>query len=106
MHLNSHRLYQHSQRPVSHDRLLSVSCHNAADIEQAELIEADLVLLSPVKPTPSHPGAMPMGWQQFEELTRATTIPVYALGGMQLLDIDTALACGAQGIAGISFYWP
>jgi len=106
LHLNSHRLYQYSQRPVSRDRLLSTSCHNVADIEQAELIEADLVLLSPVKSTSSHPDAMPMGWQQFEELTRATSIPVYALGGMQLSDIDTALTCGAQGVAGISSYWP
>lgn len=104
LHLNSQRLYEHDSRPITNDRLLSVSCHNLADIKQAERLQADLALLSPVKPTSSHPEATPIGWEQFTAMVQATAIPVYALGGMQVSDMQTALGAGAQGIAGISCF--
>jgi 8-oxo-dGTP diphosphatase len=56
-------------------------------------------VLGPVKATPSHPDAKPLGWERFMELVRGTPIPVYALGGLDRSDLDVALSHGAHGVA-------
>ncbi|MDP1807530.1 MAG: NUDIX domain-containing protein, partial [Acidimicrobiales bacterium] len=43
-------------------RLWAVSAHNARDIERASALGADVVLVSPVLPTPAHPGDEALGW--------------------------------------------
>ncbi|MBI1422769.1 MAG: Nudix family hydrolase [Gammaproteobacteria bacterium] len=106
LHLNSARLMQMQARPIGLDKLLSVSVHNEDELAQARKLAADMVLVSPVKSTPSHPGATPLGWAKFAALVTQAHCPVYALGRMQLEDIVTAQQFGAQGIAGISGLWP
>ncbi len=105
LHLSSNHLYSIKQRPFDHTRWLSVSCHTAEDIQQAMQIEADMILLSPVKETTSHPGVAGIGWHVFAEMTQALDIPVYALGGMTETDLPDAKQNGAQGIAAISSFW-
>lgn len=103
-HANSTVLAQLRQRPVPDHLLFGVSCHTQEDIRKAETLDADYVLLSPVKSTPSHPGASTLGWQGLKEISGATRIPVYALGGMTYTDLEMAKANGARGIAGISMF--
>ena len=92
-------------RPAGFHRL-AASCHNAADLQQAQRIGADFAVLSPVLPTQSHPEATLLGWQSFAEQVAAATIPVYALGGMTMNQLPQAWQSGAQGIAGIRGLWP
>lgn len=105
LHMNSQQLHSVRQRPVDADVLLSASCHSEQDIEQACRLGVDFTLLSPVKPTRTHPEANPLGWQKFNELVSLATMPVYALGGMDRNDIVEAHKAGAQGIAAISSLW-
>jgi len=63
-------------------------------------------VLSPVRPTASHPDATPLGWSRFAELVDPVPLPVYALGGLRLEDLDDAIHHGAQGIAAIRGLWP
>jgi thiamine-phosphate pyrophosphorylase len=56
--------------------------HNEAEIAAANQINADAVLLSPVFPTRSHPGAASLGPARFRQLAALTEMPVIALGGM------------------------
>ena len=106
LHLNSQRLMQFLQRPVAMDKLLSASVHNEVELAQAKKIRVDLLIVSPVLPTTSHPHAMVLGWERFAELVACANCPVYALGGMRIEDIPTAQQYGGQGIAGISGLWP
>ncbi|NMT64021.1 Nudix family hydrolase [Marinobacter orientalis] len=106
LHLPWHEARQHSARPVPDGYLLAVSCHNEQEIAHACQLQADFITLGPVMPTPSHPGATGIGWRRFRELVAASTVPVFALGGLSLTDIAEARRAGAQGIAGISFWWP
>jgi 8-oxo-dGTP diphosphatase len=92
-------------RPVARDRWLAVSCHDEGQIGQAARLGADFVTLAPVQPTASHPGAPTLGWAGFGRLARDAAMPVYALGGLGLDDLDYAKECGAQGIAGIGNWW-
>lgn len=81
---------------------LACSAHGAEELAKAWRLGADFATLSPVKATRSHPGVAGMGWQRWGELARNAGIPVYALGGMRLEDMEPAHAAGGQGIAGIS----
>ena len=93
-------------RPLPDDKLLAVSCHNRAELEQACRLEADFALLGPLKTTPSHPGEPPLGWGTFRALVKDATIPVYAVGGLETADLADCRMHGAQGIAAIRSLWP
>ena len=105
LHLNSARLAALESRNRFNGRWLSASCHDADQIRQAEAKGVDFITLSPVQPTPSHPGAPTLGWETFARLVDACRLPVYALGGLGEGDLPRARQCGAQGIAAISAWW-
>lgn len=63
-------------------RLWLATAHSAREIARANLRGADAVLLSPVFPTRSHPGAATLGPVRFRLLARLSAVPVVALGGM------------------------
>ncbi|MCG5500998.1 Nudix family hydrolase [Ectothiorhodospira lacustris] len=103
VHLNSRRLASLAERPeVS---LVGCSVHQRGELEKAIRLGVDFVLVSPVAPTHTHPGAPVLGWRRFEELARQAGRPAYALGGMTVDDISAAQRHGGQGIAGIRGLW-
>lgn len=99
LHLNGPAAATLAQRPDV--AWLSVACHSAEELAVARRLQADLVLLSPVLATATHPDAKPLGWQRFAELAIGQPFAVYALGGMSQADIVTAKQHGARGIAAI-----
>jgi len=103
--LSSQRLQQADARDLPGELLLGASCHTADELAHAHVIGADFALLSPVKPTASHPDAPALGWETFARQVAACAMPVYALGGMTPADIDDAIVHGAQGIAAIRALW-
>ena len=104
--LASNLIYDFKMRPIAKNKLLGVSTHTDEDIKQALKIDADFILLSPVKETSSHPGVAGMGWKAFAEKVESITVPVYALGGMQAEDVEMAKLKGGQGVAAITGFWP
>ena len=105
LHLSAREMTGLSQRPCDRHSLFSVSCHNLAELEQAQRLDADFAFLSPVLATESHVAANPLGWEAFARLKWQVSVPLYALGGMQAADLPLARSCGAQGIAAISAFW-
>ena len=103
VHLTSRDLMRLDARPDV--AWCMASCHDARELERAGASGLDAAVLGPVKPTPSHPGAEALGWAGFRDVAAATTIPVYALGGMRLADLRVAIAEGAHGIAAINAIW-
>ena len=57
-----------------------VTVHSLRELAQAK--RADMVLLSPVFPTRSHPGAPVLGPLRFRLIAARAKVPVIALGGM------------------------
>jgi len=103
--LASNAIYDFDKRPIHKEKLLGISTHTEEDIQQAIRLDADFLLLSPVKETSSHPGVSGIGWQEFERKASEIPIPVFALGGMSLMDVDEAKKRGGQGVAAISSFW-
>lgn len=105
LHLNGSRLSSFQKRPLTESLLVSASCHNQEELNKAEMLGLDFVLLSPVLPTSSHPDAKPLGWERFRELVEGCSLPVYALGGMSRDMVTQAVANGGQGVAAIRGLW-
>jgi 8-oxo-dGTP diphosphatase len=105
VHLSSRWLMEVHQRPFTKGILLAASCHDKVEIEKANLIQADFIVLSPIRYTTSHQDARVLGWETFGALCEAAAMPVYALGGMRPRDIRTARRYGGQGIAAIRSLW-
>ena len=99
VHLTASKLMDLSERPDSGDDWCGASCHNSEELNQAEALALDFVVLGPVLPTLSHPDITPLGWQKFAALIRHLSVPVYALGGMKVDDLAIAQELGAHGIA-------
>jgi 8-oxo-dGTP diphosphatase len=105
VHLDSARLMALSERPLPPAYRVTASCHNPQQIIHAGRLGLDCILLSPVRPTASHPEARALGWQRFFAWSELSRCPVYALGGMEIRHLPLAWAHGAQGIAGIRGLW-
>jgi 8-oxo-dGTP diphosphatase len=89
-----------------HDLLVAAACHTRADVLRASQLDVDLVVLAPVLATPTHPGAVALGWEGFANAARGSHVPVYALGGLVREDIDVAIRHGAHGVAMRRHAWP
>ena len=103
IHLTSQDLLVLKQRPAEF-LWVGASCHNQKELEHAENIGIDFAVLAPVLSTKTHPDTEPLGWDEFKRLVSGASIPVFALGGMQKKDAQTAQSLGAQGIAGITCF--
>lgn len=100
LHLTSKDLMAINQRPKV-TGWVAASCHNYRELQHAEAIGVDFVVLAPVNRTATHPDAKPLGWERFQRLVAQVNIPVYALGGMMDPDLSLAYENGGQGIAGM-----
>lgn len=103
VHLTSPQLMALAARPEV--ALAGASCHDRRELEQAAGLGLDFAVLSPVKPTLSHPGAPALGWENFAGLAADLPLPVYALGGLSPADMDEAWRHGAHGIAMLRGAW-
>ena len=92
------------RRWVGSSWIVGISCHSAQDIDRAVANGADYVLLGPVFPTPSKPGVQPLGLRRLAEICGRVSIPVFALGGVDLGNAADCVAVGARGVAGIRLF--
>ena len=102
--LTAGQLMSLSERPAV--GWCGASCHDLKELCRAEQLGCDFALLSPVLPTQSHPGESALGWEQFTAIAAQSPIPVYALGGLQLADMEVAWQHGAHGVALLRQAWP
>jgi thiamine-phosphate pyrophosphorylase len=85
-------------RRASRPLLRTAPAHGAREVASAR---AHAILLSPVFPTRSHPGARSLGPLRFGLLARRTGAPLIALGGMNSARFGRLRRLGAYGWAAI-----
>ena len=88
---------QRVARPMVH----SMAAHDAREMAAARRCGADLILLSPLFPTQSHPGAASLGRARFAALAGQADVPVIALGGVKPCHRRMLRGIGADGWAAI-----
>ena len=79
--------------------ILTAAAHGRRGLVAAQRYGADAVLLSPVFPTRSHSGALPLGPLRFAALASAARLPVIALGG---IDDRSAQRLAGTRVAGFA----
>ncbi|MGP1353273.1 MAG: thiamine phosphate synthase [Parasphingopyxis sp.] len=98
----------HSRSPhrTPRDLLRTVAVHDEAELRLAERIGADLVFISPVFATRSHPGGRTLGRMRFGRLATRSRMPVVALGGMNRRRAQSLRGFGIYGWAAIGALTP
>jgi thiamine-phosphate pyrophosphorylase len=81
---------------VGETRLVGVSTHTAAEAAAACANGADYVTFGPVFDTPGAEKAPPVGLATLAEVTRATRLPLFALGGVAGSRARQAVGAGAR----------
>lgn len=104
VHLPSTGFPVHAAREIlGTDRWVGVSCHSLEEVQQAEKGGADFAVLGPVYDTPSkRPYGSPLGLETFREVARKTSIPLFAVGGVDPSRLQEVFSAGADGVAIIS----
>jgi 8-oxo-dGTP diphosphatase len=103
VHLPAAQLLAAKARPAV--EWCGASCHDARELQHAVRLALDYVLLGPVLPTLSHPGAPTLGWERFTRLIERYPLPVLAVGGMGPAQLQTAWRAGAHGVAMLRGAW-
>ena len=103
IHLTARQLLSASEKPDV--ELCGASCHNVEELEKAEQLGLNFVVLGSVLATASHPGGPTLGWDRFAELAQNYSLPIFALGGLTEQHRETALRCGAHGVAMVRNAW-
>ncbi|KTG17384.1 MULTISPECIES: thiamine phosphate synthase [unclassified Guyparkeria] len=109
LHLNHARLMampaERVREAQERGHLVTAAVHDRATLDRAVELAVDLVTVSPLRATATHPGVSGIGWSAFAELAEAASMPVYALGGVGVDDLPRIWRRGGFGVAGISAFW-
>ena len=85
---------------IGGEMLLGFSAHNLDEARRAQQANADYITLSPVFPTPSKQGLVPvLGLDQFRAIAKQVSLPVIGLGGIDVENARGVIEAGADGIA-------
>ncbi|HUF49137.1 MAG TPA: thiamine phosphate synthase [Vicinamibacterales bacterium] len=80
------------------------SAHSVAEVRDAG--DVDYVFVGPIHPSASKPGIAPAGLELVTAAARATSVPVIAIGGLDVDRLPALLSAGAFGVAGIGVFLP
>jgi thiamine-phosphate pyrophosphorylase len=82
------------------DALIGASAHSLSEARAAADSGADFLVFGPVFDTPSKRSfGPPLGLAALAEVTRAVSVPVLAIGGINAERCRSVRQCGAHGVA-------
>ena len=91
------------RRIVPKDLIVGASACNVEEAKDAERDGADYIGLGPIFTTTSKLDAEPTcGLETLRAVKEEVTIPVIAIGGIDLMNVSSVIKAGADGIAVIS----
>lgn len=78
---------------------VNISVHSLQAAKRAQASGANAITFGPIFFTPSKAiYGKPQGLQKLKEVIEAVSIPVYAIGGITLDNLDSCIQCGASGV--------
>lgn len=84
---------------VGEGRLIGLSTHSPAQIDDAAEAGVDYIGVGPVNETPTKPGRPAVGLRLVEYAARHATMPWFAIGGISGANVAQVLAAGASRVA-------
>ena len=84
---------------IGDERLIGVSTHEPTQLQKAIDDGADYAGVGPVNETPTKPGRAAVGLDYVRHAAEHSTIPFFAIGGLDVTTIGDTVAAGATRIA-------
>ena len=81
------------------EKLIGRSTHALAQLQQAMRDGCDYVGVGPVNATPTKPGREPVGLAYVRQAAAESAIPFFAIGGIELANLQAVLDTGATQVA-------
>lgn len=90
---------KNARRILGKGKIVGRSTSNLREARQAEKQGVDYIGIGPVFHTDTKEGAVPIGINVVKEVSGAIKIPVFAIGGITLDNLDSVLEAGISRIA-------
>ena len=95
--------YAEARMLLGPDKIIGLSTHNAEQVRQADKLKPDYIGFGPIfKPASKHDHDPVVGLEGLRQIRPFTSLPIFAIGGIQANQVKAALQAGANGIAVIS----
>jgi thiamine-phosphate pyrophosphorylase len=89
-----------ARRLVGPDRLIGISTHSVEEVRGANRDGADYIIFGPIFDTPSKRSfGSPLGLDALADVSRESTIPIFAIGGIACERVRDVRRAGAHGVA-------
>ena len=103
VHLGNDDMPYDYARRILGDKIIGLTVHSLKEATYAEKIGADYIGVSPIFETKTKLDAGPAaGLKLIEEVKKGVSIPLVAIGGINLSNIDDVIKAGANSAAVIS----
>ncbi|ULA62470.1 MAG: Thiamine-phosphate synthase [Nitrospira sp.] len=95
--------YADARKVMGPDRIIGLSTHNAKQVKEAEQLKPDYIGFGPIfKPASKQDHDPVVGVEGLRQIRTLTSLPLFAIGGIQLDQVTQMMQAGANGIAVIS----
>jgi thiamine-phosphate pyrophosphorylase len=95
--------YVYARRLLGHEKCIGLSTHNASQVEAAQRLGPDYIGFGPIFTPASKRDHDPLvGIEGLRRIRPLTSVPVFAIGGIQATHVRPLIEAGADGIAVIS----
>lgn len=104
VHLGQHDLpYAFARKVMGPEKLIGLSTHTAEQVMEAERLKPDYIGFGPIfKPASKEDHDPVVGIEGLRAVRPLTSLPIFAIGGIQSEQIPAVMNAGANGIAVIS----
>ena len=88
-----------ARKVLGKEKIIGVSCHNLKQALEAQRRGADYIGFGPIFPSPAKPGSKAIGLGLIKKLRKKLKIPFFAIGDVNLNNIDRVKCAGANRVA-------
>ncbi|NOS80467.1 MAG: thiamine phosphate synthase [Nitrospira sp.] len=92
-----------ARKLMGRNKLIGISTHNSAQVEEASIGKPDYLGFGPIyKPGSKQDHDPVVGLEGLHSICSLTSLPIFAIGGIQVDQVREVMLAGARGVAVIS----
>jgi len=104
VHLGSNDIsYQIARKLLGKNKIIGLTVRNIKEAEIAQRVGADYIGVGPIFKTTTKPDAgQPVGTRLLKKIRRKVSIPIVAIGGINLDNAQDVISAGADAVCAVS----
>jgi thiamine-phosphate pyrophosphorylase len=91
-----------ARKLLGNDKIIGISTHSLGQAKAAEIAGADYIGFGPIFPTTTKDAGQTRGLQRLSDIRKSISLPVVAIGGIKLSNVQDVFKSGADSAAMIS----